>query len=71
MYGAAEAAPFQGRKTDFSAAYDMPEEAAEEHNIAKRAQAADENGDAQHAAVAGFFFQYRCGGWSIHKALYY
>jgi hypothetical protein len=49
----------------------MPEEAAEEHNIAKRAQAADENGDAQHAAVAGFFFQYRCGGWSIHKALYY
>jgi hypothetical protein len=37
-----------------------------EHSIAKHAQAAEENGHSQHAAVASFF-QYCCGGWSnIH-----
>ena len=38
-----------------------------EHSMAKHAHAAEENGDAQHAAEAGSFFRYCCGGWSnIH-----
>jgi hypothetical protein len=35
--------------------------------MVNHAEAAQEKGVAQHAAMAGSFFRYRCGGWSdIH-----